>query len=61
MRKELGRLAAFEAVGVALYVVLAILAFWSPHVALAGTCVMWVYWGVVVTMGEKKPGKPRPL
>jgi len=58
MCKELGPLAAFEAVGVMLYVVLAILAFWSPHVALAGTCVMWIYWGVVVAMGEKKPGKP---
>jgi uncharacterized membrane protein len=58
MSKELGKLAAFEAVGIALYVVLAILAFWSPHVALAGTCAMWIYWGVVVVMGESNSGKP---
>ena len=57
MSKVLGKLAAFEALGVALYVVLAILAFWSPNVALAGTCVMWIYWGAVVSMGENKPGK----
>ena len=58
MSKELGRLAAFEAFGVMLYFALAVLAFWSPHVALAGTCVMWIYWGVVVAMGEKNSGKP---
>ena len=57
MSKELGKLATFEALGIALYVVLAIQAFWSPHMALAGTCAMWIYWGVVVAMGEKKPAK----
>jgi len=57
MSKELGKLAAFEALGIALYVVLAILAFWSPHVALAGTCAMWIYWGIVVAMGETEPAK----
>lgn len=54
LRAELGRLCVFEAIGVAAYAVLALTAIWSPDISLAGTCVMWVYWAVVVAMGEKK-------
>lgn len=54
LRAELGRLCVFEAIGVAAYGVLALTAIWSPDISLAGTCVMWVYWAVVVAMGEKK-------
>ena len=53
LQGQLTRLGRFEAVGVAIYAALAMLAFWSPDLALAGTCLMWLYWGLVVALGER--------
>lgn len=54
LHAQLGRLALFEGAGVVIYAVLAVLALWSPDLSLTGTCAMWLYWGLVVTLGEKQ-------
>ncbi|WP_051938143.1 TMEM175 family protein [Ferriphaselus sp. R-1] len=53
-RAALGQLARFEAIGVALYAMLALAALWWPGLALAGTCAMWLYWGLVVALGGRQ-------
>lgn len=58
LHAALGRLCKLEALGVAIYAALALAALWSPDLSLAGTCVMWVYWGLVVGMGEQPSSAP---
>lgn len=54
MHAAFGRLITFEAIGVALYALLALAALWWSDLALMGTCAMWVYWGMVVSMGDRR-------